>query len=316
MKHLGKLARVTALTVGALALTSGMAAAASPGKGDKPSVSGTVTSVNGDTTPGACGTSDNSGVYVVTTTAGSPPVSVDTTVTVTPTTVFAEHKVAAPSFANVCVGDLTAVVGTNVDHAMTAQAVAITIPKATRVFGLITSVNGDATQGACGTADASGSFTVHTVIASTPTDLIVYVGGQTAYAQKHVTGASFANVCVGLQADADGPSADGAVVADLVTVKVPKPIKVKGSVLSVNGDSTPGVCGVSGTAGSITVLSTNHGVTLTLPVSVSTTTTYADAKDATPSFADVCVGGRVLAIGSSSAGTLSAAAVAAYPPKA
>ena len=318
-----RMARATALTAGALALVGGLAVAASPayaGPGTKPSVKGTVTSVNGDSTPGVCGTSDNNGTFVVSIPSNaSPPVQVDTTVTVTPGTSgtqFAEHKVVGPTFANVCVGDVTTVIGTNVDHAMTAQAVAISIPKANHLFGLVTSVNGDSTQRACGTAGADGVFTVVTVIASTPTDMTVYVNGLTVFAQKHVPDASFANVCVGLQADASGPSADGAMVAYQVTVKVPKPIKAKGTVNAVNGDSTPGVCGVAGTTGGFDVSETARGVSLNQPVAVSTATTFADAEGPGAVVRRVCVGTRVMVIGNSSSGTLNADAVAAYPPKA
>lgn len=311
MTNVRRLARVTALTVAVLALTGGVAASASPGNGTKPSVKGSVTSVNGDSTPGACGTPDDSGTFTVTT-----PGPVVTTVTVNLATAFAEHRVTAPTFADVCVGDVTTVVGTNVDHAMTAQAVAVTVPKSTHVFGLVTSVNGDPTQGVCGTAAADGDFTVVTVVNSTPTGSTVYVDGTTAFVQRHVPGASFANVCVGDQADAVGPSADGAVVADLVTVRIPKRITIKGTVASVNGDLTTGSCGVAGTSGGFTVQAKAHGTSLILPVAVGTSTTYADAADPAPSFADVCVGARVLAIGTSTAGTLNADAVAAYPPKA
>jgi len=307
------MARVAALTVAALALTSGVAASASPGKGTKPSVKGRVTSVNGDSTPGACGNPDNSGSFVVTSSAATPVV---TAVTVTPATGFAEHRVSAPTFANVCVGDVTTVVGTNVDNAMTALAVAVTIPKSTHLFGLITSVNGDSTQGTCGTTGADGNFTLVTVVNSTPTPSIVYVNGATAFVERHVSGASFASVCVGDQADAVGPSADGAVVAELVTVKIPKRITVKGTVASVNGDSTSGTCGVADTAGDFTVQVKAHGTSLILPVAVTTSTAYADALDPAPSFGDVCVGARVVAIGASTAGTLNADAIAAYPPKA
>jgi len=312
MTNVRRLGRVTALTVVALALTSGVASSASPGKGTKPSVKGSVTSVNGVNTPGTCGTPDDNGLFVVTTPAPTP---VDTTVTVTTATAFAEHRVATPSFADVCVGDVTTVVGTNLDHAMTALAVAVTVPKATHLFGLVTTVNGDPTQGTCGVAGADGNFTMETVVNSTPTNSTVYVNAATSFVQRHVPGASFANVCVGDQADAVGPSADGAVVADLVTVRIPKRITIKGTVATVNGDPTTGTCGVASTAGGLTVQVKAHGASLLLPVAVTTSTTYADSQDPAPSFADVCVGTRVVAIGTSTAGTLSADAVAVYPPK-
>ena len=317
MTNVRRMARVTALTVVALALTSGVAAAASPGKGTKPSVSGSVTSVNGDATPGACGTSDDNGVYTVsTTTSNNPPTQVVTTVTVTPSTSFVEKKVAAPTFANVCVGDRTDVIGNNVDHAMTALAVAIHVPRSTHVLGSITAVNGDATQGTCGTGGADGNFTLVTIVNSIATESTVYVNDATVFLKKGLPGASFANVCVGEQAEAVGPSSGSVVVASVVTIHVPKAIKVKGAVTSVNGDSTPGACGVAGTAGGFTVLTTGHGVSLIHSVAVTTSTAFAEANVASASFADVCGGGRAAAIGIDTAGTLTADAVAAYAPKA
>ncbi len=318
MTNVGRMARITALTVAALALTCGVAAAASPsnaGKGTKPSVSGSVTSVNGVTTPGTCGTSDNSGVFTVTASSASPPNSVVTTVTVTPSTSFVEHMVASPTFANVCVGDVTQVVGDNVDNAMTADAVAIHVPKATHVLGSVTAVNGVSTQGTCGTADASGNFTLVTIVDSVSTDSIVYVSDATTFTERSVPGASFADVCVGTQAKAEGPSADGAVVATAVTIHVPKKIKVRGVVTSVNGDSTSGACGTTDTAGGFTVQSTSHGVSLIYSVAVTTSTGFAEASMPSASFVDLCVGNRALSIGTSSSGTLTADAVAIYPPR-
>jgi hypothetical protein len=313
MTYVGRVARVAAMTIGALALSSGVAAASS---GNRPSVNGTVTSVDGNSAPGACGTSDNVGTFVVTrTTTTIPPVQIVTTVTSTPTTAFTEHGVAAPTLADVCVGDTTTVIGNNVSSSMTALAVAIKVPKPTHLFGFISSVNGNTTQGACGVAGAAGGFELNTLVNGTPTDTTILVDGQTAFSQKKTTGVTFGNVCVGLQAEAAGPQVNGVVVADSVTVRIPKSIKVKGSVVSVNGDFTLGACGVADTAGGFTVETVSHGVTLDQPVAVTTSTTYAEAKVPVASFADVCVGGRAVAIGNTVGGTLTADAVAAYAPK-
>ncbi|MGA2838177.1 MAG: hypothetical protein ABSF84_16425 [Acidimicrobiales bacterium] len=308
MTNVGRAARIAALTVVALALTCGVASAASASngtKGSKPSVSGTVSSVDGVTTPGTCGTSDNNGVFTVSA----------TTVTVTPSTAFVEHMVASPTFANVCVGDVTQIIGDNVDNAMTALAVAIHVPKSTHVLGSVTAVNGDSTQGTCGTAGASGNFTLVTIVDSVSTVSTVYVSDSTVFTERKVPGASFADICVGTQAEAVGPTADGAVVATSVTIHPPKSIRVRGVVASVNGDSTPAACGTAGTAGGFTVQSTNHGVTLIYSVAVTTSTAFAEANVPSASFANLCVGGRALAIGTSSSGTLTADAVAVYPPK-
>jgi hypothetical protein len=319
MTNVRRTARVTALTMAALALTAGVAGATSTvsnGKGTKPSVSGVVASVNGVSTPGTCGTSD-SGVFIIDTNSSSnPPVVEVTTVTVTPTTTYAENGVATPTFANVCVGDKTTVIGDNVANAMTADAVAIRVPKSVHVFGSVTAINGVTTDGTCGTTGASGNFDLVTIVGSVATDSIVYVSGQTDFTEQNTPGASFADVCVGTLAEAMGPSADGAIVATTVKIRVPKAVTIRGVVSAVNGDSTADACGTAGSAGNFTVLSANgNGVSHYFQIAVTTSTTFAEANVSDATFGNVCVGGRAVSIGIPSSGTLTADAVAYYPPK-
>ena len=68
-------------------------------------VAGTVSAVNGSSTPGSCGTAGSAGSFTVTKHQASDTVDVATT------TAFFERGVSSPSFANVCVGDLAGAIG-------------------------------------------------------------------------------------------------------------------------------------------------------------------------------------------------------------
>ena len=92
-----------------------------------------------------------------------------------------------------------------------------------------------------------------------------------------------------------------------------RPAKAQGIVTSVGTVSTAGTCGVAGSAGTFTVGGgTRHVITT---VDVTTTTTFKDSADATPSFLDVCVGSQIGAIGALSSGTLTATSVLIVPPR-
>jgi hypothetical protein len=83
-------------------------------------------------------------------------------------------------------------------------------------------------------------------------------------------------------------------------------------VTSVNGVSTAGTCGVADSSGTFTIVGEDLVI---LTVDVSTTTTFIDAADATPSLADVCVAQHVGVTGTNAAGTVTANAVTVLPPK-
>lgn len=89
-------------------------------------------------------------------------------------------------------------------------------------------------------------------------------------------------------------------------------VTVQGTVTSVNGGSAHGTCGAAGAAGSFTLSTKNGPVT----VNVSTSTTFEDAADPSPSFADVCVGAQVDARGAASAGGINATSVTVQPSEA
>ena len=122
---------------------------------------------------------------------------------------------------------------------------------------------------------------------------------------------SFLDVCVGSRVVALGALASGALTATSVTVVPPRPVQAKGVVTSVNGVPTAGTCGVSGATGSFTLVG-RHQVILT--VDVTSTTTFTDSADPTPSFLDVCVGSQVKALGALASGALTATSVTVVPP--
>jgi hypothetical protein len=316
MKHAGRLTLVTAMAAAVLAMTGGVAGATlAPGSG--PSASGSVTAVNGDSTSGVCGTTGATGSFTLTS-HGDVNVTVHT-INVTSSTSFVEKAVATPSFANVCVGDNASAIGNGTNFVIDAAAVSISVPKHTHAFGTVTAVGGVSTSGTCGTANASGSFTLSTLISDVHVITTVFVTPDTKFNVSHVGTANFAGVCVGNYAQAEGLADSSAVLATSVEVKIPKPHKplhVSGAVTLVGGVATAGTCGVSGTAGNFVVtwtdkLNTVHNITV-----VVTASTQLFARGAVAAtFANVCVGGKASVIGTNSSGALNAVAVAAYAPK-
>jgi len=315
MTHVRRFARVTALTLVALAVTAGVAGAAAP-KGSAPSVSGSVTAVNGDTTPGACGTAGGTGDFTLTGNGATPSVH---TVDVTPATSFVEKKVAAPTFANVCVGDDAGAIGVQTGFVVAATGVSIHVPKSTHVFGTVTDVGGVSTPGTCGTAHATGTFSLSTLVSGGPVVTTVFVTPSTKFNVSHVGTSTFAGLCVGYYAQAEGLTVGGTVLASSVQVKIPKPptpIHVKGMVSSVNGVSAPGTCGTAATAGSFVITWTDiANAVINTTVAVTATTPFS-GRAATTSLAAVCVGAKSAAIGNNSSGGLDAVSVATYPAKA
>lgn len=314
MLHARMFTRVTALTVAALAMTTGMAGAAHA-SGSSPSVSGTVTAVDGDTTPGTCGAAGVSGDFTLSSTGGSPTVH---TVDVTAATSFVQKKVAAPTFANVCVGDDAGAIGVQSGFVVAATGVSIHVPKSTHVFGTVTDVDGVSVTGTCGTAHATGTFGLTTLVSGSPVATTVFVTPDTKFNVSHVGTSTFAGLCVGYVAQAEGLTVGNTVLASKVEIKIPKPptpIHVKGIVSSVNGVSAAGTCGIAGTAGSFIVTWTDRTATVIDTTVVVTATTPFSGKTGPTSFADVCVGAKSSAIGNNSSGALDAVSVATYPVK-
>ena len=318
MTHARRFARVTALTVMALAMTAGVAGAAgaTAPKGSAPSVSGTVTAVNGDSTPGACGTAGGTGDFTLTGSGATPAVH---TVDVTPATSFVQKKVAAPTFADVCVGDDAGAIGVQTGFVVAATGVSIHVPKSTHVFGTVTDVGGVSTPGTCGTAHATGTFSLSALVSGSQVVTTVFVTPSTKFNVSHVGTSTFARLCVGYYAKAEGLTASGSVLASSVQVKIPKPptpIHVKGMVSSVNGVSAPGTCGTAATAGSYVITWTDNSNAVVNTTVVVTATTPFSGRPGTTSFAEVCVGAKSAAIGNNSSGGLDAVSVATYPVKA
>jgi hypothetical protein len=322
MKVLGAAARAGALATAVLAVAGGAGAgvAGAASHGNAPAAHGVVTEVNGSTAPGTCGTAGGTGSFVVTDTKNTtPPTTVVTTVNVTAATTFLEHKVTSPSFANLCVGDKAVAVGNAAAGTLAASAVTISLPPKVHLDGKVTSVNGVTTSGTCGTAGATGSFGLSTVTGTTTVDTTVAVDASTAFTLKGVSSPSFANVCVGYRAKAEGSESSGTVTAtkvDLKAPKAPKPLHVAGVVTSIGGVSTPGTCGVAGNAGTFTIQSTKPPTVTNWTVNVTAGTAFSAKKVASATFANVCVGGKTESLGVTVNGALDAVAVAAWAPKA
>jgi hypothetical protein len=312
MQHPRLFARVTVAAVAVVALTGGLAGAAAA-KGRAPSVSGTVTAVNGDSTPGVCGTAGATGEFTLTGPGTSPTVH---TVDVTAATSFVQKKVTAPTFADVCVGDYAGAIGVQSGYVVDATAVSIRVPKPTHAFGTVTAVGGVSTSGTCGVAHTSGSFTLSTIVSGSPVVTTVFVTNETKFEVVHVGSSNFASVCVGVYAQVEGLTVNGTVLASSVEVKEPKPptpIHVKGLVSSVDGVSGAGTCGAAGAAGSFVLTWTDRSGTVIDTTVIVTATTPFSGKSGATSFADVCVGAKAAAIGTNSSGALDAVAVATYP---
>ncbi|MGA2806385.1 MAG: hypothetical protein ABSF89_18715 [Acidimicrobiales bacterium] len=89
---------------------------------------------------------------------------------------------------------------------------------------------------------------------------------------------------------------------------------IQGVVASVDGNTTAGTCMTSGT-GTFTLTVAEGRATTT--VDVTATTTYTDSAVTSPTFANVCVGNDVGALGTFSSGTLTATSVEiVLPPQA
>ena len=167
---------------------------------------------------------------------------------------------------------------------LSATTVTIIPPRPHRVAGPVTSVNGTSTPGTCGSAGAPGDFTV-TSHHGTGT---VEVDAPTTFKEKGVSAPTFAAVCVGDKVRAVGLlSATGLLSASRVTVVPPRPKRVSGTVLAVNGMST---CGTAGAAGTFTLSSGGTGYTVNVK---PTGTIFKEHGVSAPSFALVCAGDKV-----------------------
>jgi hypothetical protein len=266
------------------------------------SASGTVTSVNGTATGGTCGVTGVPGEFVVASPSATVPVDAGTA------TRFVERGVTAPSFADLCVGETVRALGALSNGVLTAIAVTI-IPPVEKISGTVASVNGTATPGTCGSAGSDGAFTVASPSSTVP----VQVGAtMTNFRERGVGTPSFADVCVNAAVRAVGPLVNGIVSATMVTVIPPRPQSVSGIVDSINGTSMAGTCGMAGGNGVFTV--TSGGTRST--VAVGPQTIFRERGVSMPSFADVCVGGKVRALGTlTTSGAIAAAVVTVIPPR-
>ncbi|MGO9876425.1 MAG: hypothetical protein ACLPVY_21835 [Acidimicrobiia bacterium] len=307
----------------------------SPAPPPPPAVAfGLVGSVNGSTATTACGAANASGTFTVTGHQGRN--ASQTTVAVTAmTTAFTEHDVSTPSFLNVCVGEMVGATGTTASGALQATNVTIWSPKPPTTgysaFGMVISVNGSTTAGACGVADMSGTFTVigqqghqrhrghNNNSSSTQTVINVTAGatGATTFTERGVSAPSFENVCVNGTAGAQGATSDGALQATAVKIWSPPatpPSTAFGMVISVNGSTATTACGVAAMSGTFTVMGRNS--TQTVIDVTANTTTFREHGVSAPSFANVCVNATAAATGTVAGSALDANGVQIWSPPA
>jgi len=330
MRKSGRAARLVALSMGVLAVAGGIVAtagAAGASGSGRLVANGIVTEVGGVSTTGTCGVGD-SGSFTLTATNNSvtPPKVTVTDVTVTAATTFVEKKVASPSFANVCVGDSAVTIGAESAGVFDASAVAVAKPhvvKPVHFYGKVKAVDGDPITGTCGTAGATGSFTLVTVESGVSFTTTVDVSPTTVFTEPKVTGPTFANLCVGDSALAVGPETGGVVSADVVGIHVPPPptpIHIGGLVTAVGGVQAAGTCGSAGGSGAFTVTTVDNNTVppslVDTTVDVSSSTTFFSHTVADATFADLCVGDKAVAIGPNVSGAIDAASVALRTPKA
>ena len=261
---------------------------------------GMVTSVNGSSASGTCGTAGASGSFTLATLGGAKSVAV------TPATAFYRVPSSVVSFASVCVNNLLGAVGTNAGAALNADKVLVWSraglpPGGTVALGKVTSVNGSTAPGTCGATSTAGSF----VIATRSGARTIGVTATTTFYKPGVSSASFSKVCVNNLVGVIGTLSGTTLNARLVAIAPPLPATSVGMVSSVNGSSTPGACGTAGASGTFT-LSTLGG---SQAVTVAPTTAFYRPGTASPSFSSVCVSRLVAVVGTTSGSGLSAGRV-------
>ena len=300
--HLGTIIFLSGVVIVGSAVAAGAAPANRGGQGHHGG--SVVTSVNGVSTAGTCGVAAVAGTFTV---VGKHLHIV--TVEVSTSTTFTDASDPSPSFADVCVGNYIKAVGTSSSSTLTATSVAVLAPNLAKIKAVVTSVNGVSTAGTCGMSAAAGDFTVvgkHLHI------ITVAVATTTSFTDSADSSPSFADVCVGTDVKAFGTFSAGTLSASSVEVIPPKTDHLKGVVTSVNGVSTAGTCGISGSTGAFTLVPRRHSAILT--VNVTPTTTFTDSADPSPSFADICVGDTIEALGTLSTKVLTAEQLIVLPP--
>ncbi len=324
MRRIGAAAVVGMLAITGVVVGAGPAGASTTAR---MVVRGTVTAIGGASAAGTCGSAGAVGTVTVTATSNAtPPVVTTTDVAVVATTAFVNHKVASPSFADLCVGDTAVVIGTVAAGVTTAAAVAFHVPKPSKpvhATGRILTVDGSPITGTCGTAGASGTVVLAITTAGVTVEQTVAVSASTVFIDHALHAPTYADVCVGDKGKAVGPVVGGVVEAIALEFHAPappKPLHASGTVSAVGGVTTPGTCGTAGAAGAFSLTYTDsHTVPpslVTRTVDVVPSTTVVRSGGVAGSFADVCVGDRATVIGTDATGTIGALAIAVRPPKA
>jgi hypothetical protein len=302
-------------------------------------VSSVTVGTTGSTTTVTCGTSGEPGSFTLGNFGPIPVLSTSLrflkTVDVSSGTSFSDAALTPPTsatFGDLCVGAEVTALGTESSGVLEATLVTIVPAEAQGVVSSVTvGTTGSTTTVTCGTSDDPGSFTLGNLgpipVLSTSLRFLktVDVSSGTSFSDAALTPptASFADVCVGSQVKALGTLSAGVLTATAVTIE---PAQAQGVVTSVtvSGGTTStinGSCGTSGEPGSFTlgnfapvpVLATALRALTTVDVTASTTFSDAALTPPTASFAKVCVGGLVKALGTLSSGALVATTVTIEP---
>lgn len=179
------------------------------GSGTHLGVAGVVQSVDGSSTAGTCGSSSGTGFTVQPWKSSSPT----WTVAVGSGTTFYEAGSGSSAFSDLCVGDWAGAIGTTSGTTVTATKVWFSQP---RISGRVVSVNGDTSNGSCGSSGATGSFGVGSQKGANWT---VDVTGTTKFTERNGSSPSFANVCVGTGASASGTETGTTLSATYVVIR-------------------------------------------------------------------------------------------------
>ncbi|MGO8864030.1 MAG: hypothetical protein ACLQRH_25155 [Acidimicrobiales bacterium] len=329
--HLGIFVPVAVVTIlVASVVAAGAASASRIAPRQHHGIQGIVTAITGGTGTPVCGTTPVTGTVPFTLTGMHHGV---VTVDVTTATTFSDPALTTPTFANVCVGSRVIALGTLSSGVLAATLVTVIPAQAQGIVTAIPVGANTTTTPICGTASASGTLTLGggfrpmPVVTTFPGRVTtVDVAGTTTFADAALTSpssANFTNVCVGSRVIALGTLSSGVLAATLVTVV---PAQAQGIVTAITGGTGTPVCGTTSVTGTVPftlgggfrptpVVTTFPGLVTT--VDVTGTTTFTDPALASPSsatFANVCVGSRVIALGTLSSGVLTATLVTVVPP--
>ncbi len=320
-------AAVVGLTVGSAAIANAVTAPSAPVGHHDPGSHGM--SPFGSTPPAAFGKVATVGTnsFTLTTKDGTT-----VTVNVDASTTYLDHDVATPSFSDVVVGSIVAVVGSDTANTVTATKVIIGVPNH-RMGGHHGPPSFGTTPPAAFGKVATVGANTFTLTTKDGTTVTANVDGATTYLDPAVPSPSFSDVTVGALVAVFGTDTSNTVAATKVIVL---PVHPSGdgppatggegaTTTDPAGDGSPegshGVNGVPATMGTVATVGTDaftvtsfHGTTVT--VTVDGSTTYVGHDGASAAFSSIVVGTHVAVFGTNTANTVAATKVFVEAPEA